>query len=387
MSKFFEEILYEIQYSGYADLPRYLQIRVEKWISKLAQPITNKYWVRNRNEFAKVLLHCIVTRNFREPFDKLPPGGPLPALPSHLRLSKRHSPHHTKFWDKIHTRMGTATSGPANPRPRGTARWKVIAPSLFADEPRDNQDEAIIVDPGSPAVAQRRLQQLHAENEHLRKQVQYLARQRAKEATSQSTLINMVRKSPEKTTRSTIVSPHSRPVGSPTAGNQQTTLYVSNGTDLSGDNVSTTVLRKTSARPLGHSPRKSQNTFSPSLSKPPSFSSHSIDTRPNSSPLQTLRGASVYNVTPAAVTPIAPSHGGNTLNMELSPSFDSLGGSPRSAFADNPDLNRTLNSVRKQQVCHYKFCSKPCVSGAIADFYLDYRKNFGTRLRRAQLRS
>ena len=387
MSRIFEEILYEVQYSGYADLPRYLQIRVEKWIEKLAQPITNKYWIQNRNEYAKVLLHCIVTRNFRAPFDKNPRGGPLPALPSHLKLSQRSSPHHSKFWDRIHSAMKHSGRGPQNIKPRGTERWKAIAPDLFRasavpehDANGDGSTQQAIVDAGLGTGLERRLRQLHMENQHLRKQVQHLAHQRAAESVAKSTLVNMVRR--RSPSRSPIQSPRRARVGDP--GDEETTIYVSNGVDKSGDSVSTTVLRRKKSQnsllktaSLTRSPsrspqRQAQSGLSPqSLRSRSHFnrasrelstntpgavtnsSSHhlvsaqtadsSINLQNAASPLQTLH-RSGYDVTPVSAMSVRNSRL-DALDLDLSASTGANYGSQRES-----SLNRTLSSVKKQQV-------------------------------------
>lgn len=401
MSRIFEEILYEVQYSGYADLPRYLQIRVEKWIEKLAQPITNKYWIQNRNEYAKVLLHCIVTRNFRAPFDKNPRGGPLPALPSHLKLSQRSSPHHSKFWDRIHSAMKHSGRGPQNIKPRGTERWKAIAPDLFRasavpeqheDSNGDGSTQQVVVDAGLGAGFERRLRQLHIENQHLRKQVQHLAHQRAAEAVAKSTLVNMVRRrspsrSPGQSPRRALMA-----VGDP--GDEETTIYVSNGVDKSGDSVSTTVLRrkksqnsllKTSSisRSPSRSPQRqpqirdlspqslrgrshfngasrelSTNTNNTSHHLASSSSSSSAQAAANSihlqnatskSPVETLHHrSSRYDVTPVSTMSVRNSSRLDALDLDLSAS--TAGANYDSQQQRDSSLNRTLSSVKKQQV-------------------------------------
>jgi hypothetical protein len=50
----------------YADLPRVVKIRVERWISKLAYHVDNATWIKERNMFTAALLHAVTTKSFRE---------------------------------------------------------------------------------------------------------------------------------------------------------------------------------------------------------------------------------------------------------------------------------------------------------------------------------
>ncbi|CAN0024955.1 unnamed protein product, partial [Ectocarpus fasciculatus] len=53
------------------------QIRVECWIAKLngPYPLPNVAWRKNRNAFAALLARAVEEVDFREPFDRRPPGG------------------------------------------------------------------------------------------------------------------------------------------------------------------------------------------------------------------------------------------------------------------------------------------------------------------------
>ncbi len=198
MDRTFEDMLYEIQYSGYNELPKFLQMRVEKWVTKLAQPLTNRYWVRNRNEYARLLVYCIETRNFREPYDKNPPDGMLPALPFHLRLSKQYESTRAEFWNRLYRNSGdrgAAANSGGIITPRGNERWREIAPMLF-DRSMDSEPAASsrrstsagrrskrssggadITDiVAAPTPEQRHIRQLQLENGHLRTKMRQLAR-------------------------------------------------------------------------------------------------------------------------------------------------------------------------------------------------------------------
>lgn len=52
------------------------QIRVEAWIMKLngPYPLPNVAWRKNRNAFAALLARAVEEADFREPFDRRPPG-------------------------------------------------------------------------------------------------------------------------------------------------------------------------------------------------------------------------------------------------------------------------------------------------------------------------
>eukprot|EP01029_Cantina_marsupialis_P009188 TRINITY_DN214_c0_g1_i1.p1 TRINITY_DN214_c0_g1~~TRINITY_DN214_c0_g1_i1.p1 ORF type:complete len:353 (+),score=86.43 TRINITY_DN214_c0_g1_i1:66-1124(+) len=105
----FEAILKEIE-SLSSDLPRYLCIRVEKWAKKLAFKTHGPEYKRNRNKYAALLLKQARTRSFSSPYDKLPPEGHLPMLPTHLALSISKSPSlrkpiRSEFWENLYETM------------------------------------------------------------------------------------------------------------------------------------------------------------------------------------------------------------------------------------------------------------------------------------------
>ncbi|CAM9450263.1 unnamed protein product [Phaeothamnion confervicola] len=70
------------------DLPKFLYIRVCRWLKKLSVPaiVANLAWRKNRNEYAELLMHAIAHRDFSEPFHRLPADGTLPTLAPYLRL-------------------------------------------------------------------------------------------------------------------------------------------------------------------------------------------------------------------------------------------------------------------------------------------------------------
>jgi ribosome-associated translation inhibitor RaiA len=88
-SKVFDEVflqqLVAIE-SSYRSLPKQLQIRVERWVSKLSEPCSNDAFRRNRNLYGALLVEQTAAGKFSEPFHRLPESVRLPMLPSHLSL-------------------------------------------------------------------------------------------------------------------------------------------------------------------------------------------------------------------------------------------------------------------------------------------------------------
>ncbi|KAG2763075.1 hypothetical protein Pcac1_g25108 [Phytophthora cactorum] len=63
---------------------KHQRIRVTHWVRKLrSQPTSNPTWLKNVLEYANVLLQMILEGVIEEPFTKMPPQGPLAALPRH----------------------------------------------------------------------------------------------------------------------------------------------------------------------------------------------------------------------------------------------------------------------------------------------------------------
>lgn len=109
-------ILTEIQ-SIYKRLPKYLQIRTEKWADKCCLRTSNVVWQKTQLGYARLLLETVRTKVFREPFDRLPPLGPLSPLPGHLSALLRYSPTRNDFkWSKIMKRLDISSSQLRSPR-------------------------------------------------------------------------------------------------------------------------------------------------------------------------------------------------------------------------------------------------------------------------------
>lgn len=106
----FYKILQEIE-KAYLVLPKNMRIRVEKWVEKLvAASSSNISWKKSRNGYIKALLKMILSRNLTEPFNSLPPDGPLPAFPFHLKVANKdlHGLHESNFWRSTFQRVQEA---------------------------------------------------------------------------------------------------------------------------------------------------------------------------------------------------------------------------------------------------------------------------------------
>jgi Domain of unknown function (DUF4485) len=73
---------------SYEEFDKHTQIKVEKWIEKLAKTTSNIKWKYNRNLYTKLLLNCVIKNRFETPFDKLPRDGDLPILNKYHVLNK-----------------------------------------------------------------------------------------------------------------------------------------------------------------------------------------------------------------------------------------------------------------------------------------------------------
>ncbi|KAE9135046.1 hypothetical protein PF005_g1838 [Phytophthora fragariae] len=68
---------------------KHLQIRVTHWVRKLrSQPTSNATWLKSVLEYANVLLQMLLEGVIEEPFTKMPPQGPLAALPRYQQVAR-----------------------------------------------------------------------------------------------------------------------------------------------------------------------------------------------------------------------------------------------------------------------------------------------------------
>ncbi|KDO26308.1 hypothetical protein SPRG_20604 [Saprolegnia parasitica CBS 223.65] len=103
----------------YLQHPRHLQIRIERWVDKISEPILNVQWKRSANDHALLLLEMTRSGVFRTPFDRNPPHGPLRTLPRymiHARDSVTNKPlarDGKNCWSQAYERVVLRTSSPA----------------------------------------------------------------------------------------------------------------------------------------------------------------------------------------------------------------------------------------------------------------------------------
>ncbi|KAG7393493.1 hypothetical protein PHYPSEUDO_007330 [Phytophthora pseudosyringae] len=103
---------------------KHQQIRVIHWVRKLrSQPTSNPTWLKSVLEFANVLLQMLLEGVIEEPFTKMPPQGPLAALPRYqvTRLAK--------------TAKQVVRTRPAHPSSMG------VRVNSAREEPRNNDSE------------------------------------------------------------------------------------------------------------------------------------------------------------------------------------------------------------------------------------------------------
>ncbi|GMI03243.1 hypothetical protein TrVE_jg8318 [Triparma verrucosa] len=94
--------------SSYVHLPKAYRIRIENWVRKLSAPMPTLSWRRNRNAYAHLLASSIRSKDFREPFHRSPPDGPLQMLGAHLKVKAGEEglKSTNRFWAGIHKKVG-----------------------------------------------------------------------------------------------------------------------------------------------------------------------------------------------------------------------------------------------------------------------------------------
>jgi len=103
IDKTFAQYLSEIEKS-YLALPKAARIRVERWVEKLVTTGNNPIWKKHRNEYAKLLLNMVISKNLESPFNSMPPHGSLAPLNSQQRVYQRNllGAHETSFWRDLY---------------------------------------------------------------------------------------------------------------------------------------------------------------------------------------------------------------------------------------------------------------------------------------------
>lgn len=201
----FVETMMQVE-TRFHSLPKHLRIRCELWAKKLCQVYANEVFQRNRNAYADLLLQCIVSGSWQEPFDRLPSDGPLPQLPKHLahmarqrrleevadRLSSssRHLPDTSRPELMADSAMGMVVAEPAAPslatsQPekllplRGSSRANAEAGAAEASLRSQDQNNAE-QSAQQCKWAQARAAKLELENRCLRKQLKTAQHRAAK---------------------------------------------------------------------------------------------------------------------------------------------------------------------------------------------------------------
>ena len=103
VTKLFFSMCHEVE-RYYVDLERSPQIRVEKWVEKLTLTGLNSVWKKHRNAYMRLMLTMILKKEFTEPFNHLPPDGPLPSFPVHLQPYS-YITHGKSFWRDVYQRI------------------------------------------------------------------------------------------------------------------------------------------------------------------------------------------------------------------------------------------------------------------------------------------
>jgi len=79
-------------------LAKRVRVRVFAWLRKMREPhASTPEWKRSRNDHAQLLLNHLRECELRQPFDSMPPDGPLPSLPPHLRPPRRVAREHANL--------------------------------------------------------------------------------------------------------------------------------------------------------------------------------------------------------------------------------------------------------------------------------------------------
>ena len=83
------------------------RLLIEKWVEKLTLCPINPIWIKHRNSYIRLLLDMVLSGNLQNPFDTLPPEGPLHPFPNHLKplLKDIRGRRESVFWRNIYTRF------------------------------------------------------------------------------------------------------------------------------------------------------------------------------------------------------------------------------------------------------------------------------------------
>ena len=84
-------------------------------------------WRKNRNLHAALLLQAIRKRDFREPFHRGPPDGPLQTLGGGMKIRAREAEGERGrgFWDGIHRKVRRAAERSVGGESGGGRWWEL----------------------------------------------------------------------------------------------------------------------------------------------------------------------------------------------------------------------------------------------------------------------
>ncbi|KAL3668296.1 hypothetical protein V7S43_006389 [Phytophthora oleae] len=103
------------QASQEGNTDKHQQIRVIHWMRKLrSQPTSNPTWLKSVLEYANVLLQMLVEGVTEEPFTKMPPQGPLPALPRYQVARAKTAKRLVRVRPEQQTHCNSAKERPGN---------------------------------------------------------------------------------------------------------------------------------------------------------------------------------------------------------------------------------------------------------------------------------
>ena len=117
MDNVFIECVKEIEHH-YVAFPKVYRFRIEKWVEKLALAAdSNPTWRKHRDCYIKLLLSMVMIKKLEDPFDKLPPSGPLLSFPADeiLRLKSVVGARESVFWRNLYDVMSNKESNNNKP--------------------------------------------------------------------------------------------------------------------------------------------------------------------------------------------------------------------------------------------------------------------------------
>ena len=131
MDNVFIECVKEIEYH-YVAFPKVFRFRIEKWVEKLALAAdSNPTWRKHRDCYVKLLLSMVMMKKLEDPFDKLPPSGPLSSFPADkmLKLKSVVGARESIFWRDLYDVL--SNKEPNNNKPASNISYKTTKKSTM----------------------------------------------------------------------------------------------------------------------------------------------------------------------------------------------------------------------------------------------------------------